>query len=455
MKSSIHLKINPQQWQSFSIEQRLVYAECIVNSEDDDLASEIISQMSFNDKKTKSVTILLTSLSSGGAERNCVNVGNLLKKEGYNVQLIYFYDSDHNYPVSTGISTLRIGLSDSNRYRKIYDACIENKTDTVVLPNHWLYQNFKDIFWFKLMGFRVIAQEHNNFYYPIYAGSDLSLINKRRRAYKVVDKLTCLSQMDRELWKLSGIKEVIYLPNLSNVKRESLNFDERENAVLVLSRMTVLKGSDRLSRIILQVLAKTHETKFYLVGNFPSKFKKELFKLRLKIMLKEKYKYVQLLNFTSNPEEFIRRVRCLLIPSYVEGSPMVICEARAKGTPVVIQGMNYIDNAGNGVLHVKSGPVENFSQAISTILSDYSTWEKYSKESAYGLNLWLDESVREKWLQLLDFQTDFSTQPTESLQRSLNNLREAMEEFYAMVGYLDSHKLYVLLRMISSWIRKK
>ena len=173
------LAIQPEIWSKFSYKDRLVISKRIVDLELDDVATLIIKAMPAKLSKVQSITFVINSLSSGGAERNGINVANLLASEGYQVQIIYFKKSKASFNISPTIPLLYVSSVDSSRYEKIYNFCSKHKTDTVVLLNHWIYQNFKDIFWFKLHNYRVIAQEHSNFYYPIYNGFNLSLINKR------------------------------------------------------------------------------------------------------------------------------------------------------------------------------------------------------------------------------------------------------------------------------------
>lgn len=446
------LAIQPEIWSKFSYKDRLVISKRIVDLELDDVATLIIKAMPAKLSKVQSITFVINSLSSGGAERNGINVANLLASEGYQVQIIYFKKSKASFNISPTIPLLYVSSVDSSRYEKIYNFCSKHKTDTVVLLNHWIYQNFKDIFWFKLHNYRVIAQEHSNFYYPIYNGFNLSLINKRLRAYKVVDCLTCLSTMDVYLWKLSGINKVCYVPNLTQTQLEDIDFNTREAAILILSRMTKVKGLDRLPSIIFGILSKHPEIKFYLVGGFESMRSKLLFKLVLRLKLGRLYKSVIFFDFSNNPEVYLKKSRCLLIPSHIEGSPMVICEARSKGTPIVLYGMNYIDNAQNGVIHIKKDCVKNWVDALSRLTLDEKIWKIYSKDCFNGIDRWFSDSVKKHWNEIFN---RISMRSCESGLYSIptQDARNAIDEFYSMLNFLNTRKLDIWIRLSRNFFK--
>ena len=445
------LSRKPETWRKYSQRERLTISREIVDLELDDLATSIITSIPPKFSEVKSVTFVINSLSSGGAERNGINVANLLASEGYQVQIIYFKKSKTSFHISEKVLSLYVSDEDSLRYEKIYNFCTVHKSDTVILLNHWLYQNFKDIFWFKLNGFRVIAQEHSNFYYPIYCGFNLSLMNKRLRAYRVVDCLTCLSTMDVCLWRLSGITKVCYVPNLTKTQLENVDFKTRE--ALVLSRMTKIKGLDRLPSIIMRVLLEHPEIKFYLVGGFASKLIKLFFKLSLRLKLGRLYKSVVFVNFSNDPEAYLKKSRCLLIPSYIEGSPMVICEARSKGTPIVLYGMNYLDNAQNGVIHIKKDSKEDLVDTLSQLVLDANIWSKFSKDCFCDIDCWFDDSVKSYWNKIFEILTIKSFESLPYVMPT-QDLKNATEEFYSMLDFLNTHKLDIWMRLGLNFLRR-
>ena len=445
----------PQEWSTISSIERLAISKFIVDFEFDEIATSIIESMPQTNGGVKSITFVVTSLTSGGAERNGVNVANLLSLSGYDVQIIYSRKTAKSYKINASVATLFVASDDTERYQKIYKYCKEHKTDTVVLLNHWQLRNFKDIFWFKLMGFRVIAQEHSNFYYPLYNGFDLSLMSKRLKAYRIVDYLTCLSAMDVYLWKQSGVQKVCYLPNLTSSQIDCPTFNSRDPAVLVLSRMTIIKGLDRLPTIIQKVLNHHPEVKFYLVGGFTSKYRKILFKFRLWLKLNKRYNSVIFSDFTDNPELFLKKTRCLLIPSYIEGSPMVISEARSQGTPIVLYGMDYIDNAKSGCIHIQRGNVNALVDSISQLVLNEKKWAENSRACIRGIDFWFSDSVKEQWEKLFSVlsRTEMHVLDKDSKFLSQDSTN-AMNEFYSMLEYFNEHKLILLARLLINCLKK-
>lgn len=444
MISLKELDQSPELWQSLNKNEQAQLAASMLEIGNIKLAKKIIQRIPRNKKNVKGILFVLIALSSGGAERTCIHLTNRLSNS-YKVGIVYSDETKVKYETSEKILLSHVSLNSSVRYQEIFQFCDKNGFDTVVLPNHWLRQNFKDIYWFKLLGLRVIAQEHNVFFYPFYDKLDLGLFRIRQDAYEVVDCLTCLSGMDEAIWKLAGIKHALYMPNMVALTTQLTDYEAREDAVLVLSRMTLLKGLDRLPTIIDNVLKVQPTAKFYLVGSFPKRQQKILFQFWLRLKLKKKYKQVVFVDFTNDVSDYLRKVKCLLIPSYVEGSPMVISEARFHGTPVVIFGKTYIDNAKHGVVHLSEANKDDASATILELLNKKKYWNQISQESLIGLDYWGTDSVLKRWKDLF---ASFEDEDGKAFEKSIvfadgnrDNLKNIIGEMYSVIDFLDSHKL--------------
>lgn len=116
--------------------------------------------------KNISILFLINSLSGGGAERNAVSLANLFKKNGYRTVVVCTESKKNDYGLDDAIPLRLIRYSDSERYKKLLDITKEFCINVVILTNHWQYDNFKDINWFKTQNIKVIAQEHSMFFSP-------------------------------------------------------------------------------------------------------------------------------------------------------------------------------------------------------------------------------------------------------------------------------------------------
>lgn len=378
------------------------------------------------------VLFIITSPSGGGAERNSVSLANLFKKSGYNVTIVCTENIRNDYGLLSDIPLILLRYDDPKRYSKLQGITKEFNINTVVLTNHWQTANFNDIHWFKTQNIKVIAQEHSMFFFPLYVNK-YSLFKERLEAYKAVDILTCLSKMDAYLWQISGIQQVRYVPNLVTKLAsdcELLNFESRDDSVVIVGKFSEIKGLYNLPSYLELMHKLSPSTKFYLFGNFGSKIEKFWFFRELR---KRKINNSVLWHeFTPEVIQFIRRAKFLFIPSLIEGSPMVILEARQNGTPCLMFGLNYIDNALHGVLHVHSE--EDFIKKAGLLLKNEVFWTRFSNDTQFDLETWQEESVLEKWKGLFSqIHNQLYERSSWILQRSEE--KQAMQEFYRAMNF--------------------
>lgn len=382
------------------------------------------------------ILFVITSPSGGGAERNTVSLTNLLVANGYRVVIVCTDNLVDRYGVAKDVPLLRLPYKDHQRYEKLSAIIKEYAIEVVILPNHWLSETFEDIKWFKSQGLKVIAQEHSMFFFPLYTGH-YSLFKQRLNAYKLVDVLTCLSAMDLNLWRLSGVHQVRYVQNLmtklddkaSHVKK----FNERSNSITIVGRLTDTKGLFGLPSYLEKILKKQPGTSIWILGDFSSSLEKFYFFFQLR--KKGIANSIHWKAFTTNPFDYIERSKLLFLPSFAEGSPMVILEARQLGTPCMVFGLNYLDNGHEGVLHVNSD--DSFLSKVSRILTDEDYWNKYSVEARENLERWDERSVLSTWEKIF---ADLKNPSKVSVSDYSMNQDEilAMQEFYKSMEFLAS-----------------
>ncbi len=385
--------------------------------------------------KKINILFVITSLSGGGAERNSVSLANLFKKNGYKTVVVCTKGIKNDYGLDGAIPLRLIRYDDSERYKKLLDITKEFCINTVILPNHWQSDSFKDIKWFKTQNIKVVAQEHSMFFFPLYT-NQYSLFKERLEAYKAVDALTCLSTMDVHLWKLSGIYQVCYVPNLTTVTDDTqvtLNFKARDEMVIVVGRLSEIKGLYRLPYFLEKIHKLSPTTKFCLFGDFGSKLEKVWFfnELRKRNILNS----VDWQAFNPNVIKFMKKAKFLFIPSLIEGSPMVILEARQVGTPSLMLGLDYIDNALNGVLHTDCE--EDFIQKVDRLLHNERYWTKYSKDAQSNLKEWQEVSILSKWEELLSQIHNCDKADSQVSEQQEEVL--AMKEFYRAMDFVSAH----------------
>lgn len=359
----------------------------------------LLSRGKVNKSAVKNVAIVVTKLNGGGTERMACSIASMLS-DSFNVHLITSHLSKNDYPITKNIK-LHCVLDNGNRRGKILEISRSCNIDTFVFVDYYLEKTLKDILFFKFHGFNVIAQEHNSFAAPIYTGQ-IGLMAKRSIVYKTCDSLTCLNKSDLLFWNGLGLNQVSYMPNVLTLE-PSFKVKELKNkvkTVLYLGRLNPLKGSNELIQICKQVCKQTEDINFEICGTFTNAKDEEAFKKKLNplINLGRVFLAGQILDI----KEKLQNSDLLILPSFVEGSPMVIGEARALGTPVLMYALQYIDINKNGVVTLPVGNTLKFSETVIHLLSNPEDYKKLSKDCFSNLEKWDASNVKRLWINLLN-----------------------------------------------------
>ena len=381
------------------------------------------------------ILFVISELSGGGAERVSVSLMNLLKKNGHDLVVVCTESTTNTYGLDENIPVFLIGYKDTTRYEKLSEVIEKYSIGITVLTNHSRRENLEDIIWLKKRGIKVIAQEHNMFYYPLYVGR-YSFFRERLLAYKNVDVLTCLSKMDLNLWRASGISQVCYVPNLMgnfDGEIEYLDFVDRKKDVIIVGKLNEVKGLYNLPFYIEKIHSAVPTASISIFGNFSSKANKLWFFSELKS--RGLLSIVNWQPFTTDILQHIQSAKLLFIPSLIEGSPMVILEARQSGTPCMILGLNYIDNAHDGVIHIQNSD-NLFEQTVHKLLTDDNYWKQFSQAALNGLENWGERNVLKTWEEI--FSKLKSGEPICSKAQDQNvHLDYAIQEFYRSVDFIS------------------
>lgn len=297
----------------------------------------------------KKISILITSLSGGGAER----VVSILLYElsyDYDITLVLMNDTIvYDIPKDTEIVYLENTDTKQSRIKKIlklpylgwkYKRICEEKKFDVSLS--FMYRpNFINIF-AKIFGLRArfIISERNT---PsmIYKGSSFSSTVGRflvQRLYPKADLIIPNSKgnafdLIQNFFIPKEKVQVIENPfDISKIERlASENDDIKKNEKFVFLTVGRFEAHKSLSLVIKAFANLNNDNcELWLIGQGPKE--KELKELVKKLGLTES---VKLLGFDKNPFKYMSKADCFVLASTREGFPNVIVEALACGLPVI------------------------------------------------------------------------------------------------------------------------
>ncbi|WP_294324245.1 glycosyltransferase [uncultured Chryseobacterium sp.] len=193
--------------------------------------------------------------------------------------------------------------------------------------------------------------------------------------------------------------QFIYKKGDGNLFKRKYNIPEDKKVLLYLSRITPKKGLDMLLKAISEVKDKFSEWILIIVGNDEFNYQK-----RVEEMIKE----LQLSNFIFivEPQIGLNKFNAFdasnffILPSYSEGSPMVVVDALAYGLPVITTkssswrdlvnyecgywvdiNKNAIKEALLKMLALKNDTLLKYSDNAKKLVVDKYLWDEISKKT--------------------------------------------------------------------------
>ena len=192
-----------------------------------------------------------------------------------------------------------------------------------------------------------------------------------------------------------------YIPNFVNKEllevSESLLNDVLNNFVLAIGRLNnSVKQFDKLILSYKNTEACRNGIPLIILGDGPDKLKLE--KL---IEVNNLQSTVKLLGFVSNPYDFIKHSKFLVLCSKFEGMPLVILESLALGTPVVSFNCKsgpseLIQHKKNGLL-VKDQDFNELELSIDLLVENQSLYDALKANASNSIEGFTGQNVMKFW----------------------------------------------------------
>lgn len=352
-------------------------------------------------RKIGVIAIFVPTLRGGGAERVAVNLSASWLNRGY--QVVVFTDekpTPGDYRLHEKLQRVVLPADRLERWNAVRENVIAASVDICIFFDGWRRQTQYDFFSAKLTGCLTIQSVHNMFFYPVheFRPEEMEwLLDYGRFA----DALTCLSVDNLLWWRASGFTRSARLPNQitfdpSKVTRS----DGTTKNVLFIARLTEIKGVRFLPEIIGKIAEQVPDFTLQILGQSYDGLQEDWF--RKEIARVGLGANVELHDFTHNMPEFIARAAVLIMPSRIEGQPMVRLEAAAQGVPNVVFSMPYLEPTGeeNGCLQVGKEDVDGMARAVARLLSDRDYWLRMSDNAVRSVIPFSEENIMAEWERL-------------------------------------------------------
>jgi glycosyltransferase involved in cell wall biosynthesis len=292
--------------------------------------------------------------------------------------------------LKTGLSMdpfLIVGHTSEEMKLAIKDELVREKYDLIHVETFYVYQNLPKV------SIPVILVEHNIEYlayqrYVKLANPLLKLFftidvmklkKKEEQAWRKVDKLIAVSNMERRLMKRADITVIANGVDLNNFQFRSSQNLPQEKRILFIGDFKWFQNTDAAEIILKQIwpkitqkLAETKnraDVKLWIIGrNIPDKIKS--LAASKNIIIDE--------NSKEETTEIFRRAYLLLAPIRAGGgSSYKILEAMASGVPVVTTNLGLEGlEAKNNVHALAAEKDDELAQLALVLLQDHSVYRK-------------------------------------------------------------------------------
>ncbi|WP_310990981.1 glycosyltransferase [Aequorivita marina] len=361
------------------------------------------------EKKLK-VCLVSISLATGGLERSCAMLSQMLEGKGHEVHLVVLND-EIDYPFSGKMFNLGKFKSENDtlikrllRFRKFKKYLKAEAFDVII--DHRPKNNYKrELFYAKWLynGFNVVYVAHNS--------KKSRYLTENPEAFSKICSRNLLNvavsqYIEDEVLRKEGIENSVTIHNAFD---PSWGEDASELPQILKNKKYILsygRLDDAVKNVSFLIEAfsesKVWKNDIYLAILGAGQDKEMLQALAAS---KECSGNILFLPFTKSPFEIIKNAHCVTLTSKYEGFPMVLVESLSLGTPVVsldiISGPSeIIQHNVNGLL-IAEGSLSLFAKALREICFNevlYQTLKQHTKSSVEKFSM---QAISKKWNQTL------------------------------------------------------
>ncbi len=294
----------------------------------------------------KAITLIISSLQGGGAERVCVAIANGLVTNGWEVDLVVLtlkYSKFHE-ALDPNINVYNLNQNHArSSFYKIHQYLKKNRPVKILVFNHQIAVLLVLLNYLLSWKIYIISRNISNLtqkiiYEPsVWHKYIVSFFVKI--LYKHVNKIIAQSNGMRDdlinNFKINPEKVIVInnpiSPHIENAMRNiNLAKVEKRHEIVFVGRLHYVKGLNFLLKAFKIINQNDHLLKLRIIGDGP--MKDELVKMAEDNNILE---HVIFEGFQKNIAEYFLHGKLTILTSLYEGFPNVLIESIAMGTPVV------------------------------------------------------------------------------------------------------------------------
>lgn len=321
------------------------------------------------------IVFVISSLTSGGAERVLTTLANYWSEKGWDVTILAILSHDKNfYKLHKNIKLISLDMRYKNSLlNTLWYLYGIRKIVKRVNPNYVVsFISGMNIFTLiSLIGLKkkIVISERN--YFDVLKSKLWRRL--RRITYPLTNGLVVLSEDDYNHYTYVKNKKIIFNP----LKIENLldcKFELKEKLIIAVGTLTQQKGFDRLIRSLADI--EMLDWRVEIIGEGPKR--EELTALIKELNLE---KTIFLIGRKSNIYDYYQKASIFVLSSHWEGFPNVLSEAMAHGCSCIAFNCktgpsSIIEHEKNGYL-VEDGNTEELQSRIVEVMKSRDLRQKF------------------------------------------------------------------------------
>lgn len=362
------------------------------------------------------LTLIIYSLSSGGAERVISILANYWAEKGWKISLLTLVD-DRDIPfynLDSRIEQVPLGIAKEssnkilgiwnnfNSIRTLRSAIADSKPDVVVSFMDTV--NVLTLLATKGLNIPVLVSERNN---PAKSCTDRIWTKLREWTYPSADGIIVQTQRIQNYFPLELQERIFIIPNpviLPSIEKKALlnkRLNKSKKSVIAIGRLEQQKGFDLLLQAFAKIKDKYSEWTLTILGE--GSLRPELEFLRDKLGLAER---VDLPGRVKNSYEYLQQADLFVMSSRFEGFPNALCEAMVCGLAVIAFDcpsgpQEIIKHDWDGIL-VANEDLSALTAAMEHLMSDEQERQRLASNAPKILQRFNLEYVAKMWEKVIE-----------------------------------------------------
>lgn len=356
----------------------------------------------------KKIILFTDSLGAGGAQRQLVSLGIMLKNAGYDITVATYYDIDfyRSQLEDAGVRNVLVpkAADSKKRIMAVRSFFKKEQPDWVIA-----YQETPSFVACvaKILGgkFRLIVSERNTTQHIgryervrffLYRWADAIVPNSYTQGEFLASHYPWMKK------KLTTISNFVDLTQFSYVKKKKRKIPEIAVAASIWSPKNTLGFVDAIKILV------NRGFKFHVSWYGKSESNLDYFNLcQQKIVKYDLQSYIELKDKTKQIKQVYQNADFFCLPSFYEGTPNVICEAMSCGCPVICSSVCdnsiYVEEGDNGFLfdpHNPESMAESIGRALLVTDNEYAYLSNQSRNRAE--RLLSEKTFLDKYIKIIE-----------------------------------------------------